>query len=354
MSSQTRPPATTKNRHPVPDRELILDLQKKLKNTVAPLLEGYEKVALVDFPHHPNVGDSAIWLGEIELLSQLGIEPCYTCDIHTYHPNTLRRAIGPDGLILIHGGGNFGDIWPYHQRLREQVVQDFPDHPIVQLPQSIQFNESSALERARRIFDAHPRFTLVCRDQHSHRFSQEHFQCRTLLAPDAAFFLDLAALRASPDHDVMYLARSDVERPATPLLDGKHTDLRILRSDWLQETPTWIDRLAATLTRQLNLRPRLNPILRKPTSATYTPVAWNNVRRGCRLLSRGRVVVSDRLHAHILCILMGIPHCFLDNNYGKNRRFWTSWTKDSKTAHWCETQESVETTVRELLAHAEH
>ena len=39
--------------------------------------------------------------------------------------------------------------------------------------------------------------------------------------------------------------------------------------------------------------------------------------------------MSDRLHAHILCLLMGIPHVLLDNTYGKVRSFHETWTQAS-------------------------
>jgi pyruvyl transferase EpsO len=44
-------------------------------------------------------------------------------------------------------------------------------------------------------------------------------------------------------------------------------------------------------------------------------------------------VVTDRLHTHILCLLLGIPHAVLDNNYGKVGRFISCWTSDSILTH---------------------
>jgi pyruvyl transferase EpsO len=38
------------------------------------------------------------------------------------------------------------------------------------------------------------------------------------------------------------------------------------------------------------------------------------------------VVVTDRLHAHLLSLLLGIPHAVLDNSYGKLSRFLDAWT----------------------------
>lgn len=329
------------------DEDLIQGLRRHLLEGVGALLQGRRRVALVDFPNHPNVGDSAIWLGEVELLRQLGIAPVYTCDTLTYSRSGLARALGSDGVILLHGGGNLGDVWPHHQALRERVVRDFSDRPIIQLPQSIQFHSEEGLARAREAFDAHPDLTLLCRDRYSLDFAREHFRCRSELAPDSAFMLDLRPLRGEADHDVMYLARSDVEKGD----DQAHLeDLSVLRCDWLEEPRTPLIRLSDALSRQLVRRPSLDPLLRRPVSATYTPMAWQRVRRGCALLSRGRVVVTDRLHAHILSLLMGIPHVFMDNNYGKNRRFFEVWTRDAELAHWCDDPRRAGKMARELLA----
>jgi pyruvyl transferase EpsO len=62
--------------------------------------------------------------------------------------------------------------------------------------------------------------------------------------------------------------------------------------------------------------------------------ARQRLRAGCHLLSRGRVVITDRLHAHILCLLHGIPHVLLDNSYGKVRRVHETWTAGAPQVRW--------------------
>jgi pyruvyl transferase EpsO len=47
----------------------------------------------------------------------------------------------------------------------------------------------------------------------------------------------------------------------------------------------------------------------------------------------GRVVITDRLHAHILCLLMQIPHVLLNNAVGKTWTFYETWTRDSPLCH---------------------
>ena len=122
------------------------------------------RVALIDYPNHTNVGDSAIWLGEIETLRLLGADVAYECEAHGHDARAVRRAIGPDGTVLLHGGGNFGDEWPEYQRLREGVIDAHHDHPVVVLPQTLRFNREENRARAAAALAAHPRLTILCRD----------------------------------------------------------------------------------------------------------------------------------------------------------------------------------------------
>ncbi len=62
----------------------------------------------------------------------------------------------------------------------------------------------------------------------------------------------------------------------------------------------------------------------------YREVARDRLDRGLSLLSRGRTVVTDRLHAHILATLLGILSNFVaDNSYGKISEFAATWRPSS-------------------------
>ena len=47
---------------------------------------------------------------------------------------------------------------------------------------------------------------------------------------------------------------------------------------------------------------------------------------GMMFLQRGRVVITDRLHGHILSVLCGIPHVVLDPVNKKITSYMQSWT----------------------------
>lgn len=261
-----------------------------------------EPYALVDFPDHPNVGDSAIWLGEIALLHAVGAgDPAYISRWDDFDEAAFRAAC-PTGPILIHGGGNLGDIWPHHQHFREQLIERFPDRRIVQLPQSIHFRDEAHRTRFAALVGRHPDFHLYVRDQASLALARRHFECPATLAPDSAFGLGCIERSSAADCSILMLLRSDAERAErddAPLLALPDA----VALDWLDEPPVM--------------------------ASAPTARARERVERGLRLLSRGEQIVTDRLHGHILALLLGIDHVVLDNDYGKVGAYIDAWTATS-------------------------
>ena len=111
---------------------VINDLQESTLSAFRPLLAGRD-VAVMDFPNHSNCGDSAIWRGQQALARALGCRVVYRAGHGTYRREEVA-ALPASTVILLSGGGNFGDLWPTWHALREQDVQDFPARRLVQLP----------------------------------------------------------------------------------------------------------------------------------------------------------------------------------------------------------------------------
>jgi pyruvyl transferase EpsO len=61
----------------------------------------------------------------------------------------------------------------------------------------------------------------------------------------------------------------------------------------------------------------------------FPALARQRLARGLTLLSEGQVLVTDRLHGHILALRLGIPHVVLDNSYDKLHHFISAWTHTS-------------------------
>jgi pyruvyl transferase EpsO len=309
---------------------LVDTLRARIDATVRPLLRDVTRVALLDVPVHENIGDSAILMGTLALLHRAGKHVCYVCSIDTYSRPALARRLG-DGVILLSGGGNLGDLWPRTEEFRHRVLADFPDTRVIQLPQTMYYARTSALDEARAAFDAHPRFTMLLRDAHSLDAARSAFRAPCALCPDMAFALGPLPRRTSVRTSIVWLARRD--REASP----SARPVEFATIDWTSRRRTLLGRSERLLREWIGSHPRVleraSPVLGR--LATWS--AGQRFRAGCAMLAGGRAVITDRLHGHILSLLLGIPHAVLDNNYGKVRQFYETWTSDATLARWAET-----------------
>jgi exopolysaccharide biosynthesis predicted pyruvyltransferase EpsI len=304
------------------NHERIYHLQDKITKVMASLVPRSKEVILLDFPDHSNVGDSAIWLGETTFFRKThGIRPNYVCTTDNCSFDAIEKT---KGTIFLHGGGNFGDIWPDFQMFRESVLRRFPNRPIVQLPQTILFSNPENLTRSAEIINAHPSFTLLVRDSKSYDMAKAAFRCNIELCPDMAFFLGPLERAVPAVHDTLLLLRTDKEANLDRIVPStlpQHS----CRVDWLEDDPDF--QVHAKRRAVLSL-----PILgtnalkrNKRRELLYRKVAEARLQRGINLLSSGKFIITDRLHAYILSLLLGIPNQALDNNYGKISSFIDTW-----------------------------
>lgn len=285
--------------------------------------------ALLDFPLHTNVGDSAIWLGTLELLNaRFGSSPSYVTWHHQF-PTDLD-CILPQGPIFFLGGGNFGDLWQGYWQNRVAILSRFRHRRIVQMPQSIHFSDlkGEALHLTRQAIADHPDFTLLVRDYESLEFAHANFDCPVYLCPDMAFGLRQLTSDTVAEVPVLALMRDDLERR------DNGTTAAILQTeaqvtDWATNAkPPLVGRIVPRLVRNL---PQLRSQLMGSLEAAFRRQAWWHLQRGCNILGKGEVVVTDRLHGHIICSLMAKRHAVMDNSYGKVMRYVTAWPDDGLT-----------------------
>lgn len=314
--------------------EILRTLRAEIDRVLVPLIQGHERhICLIDPPNYSNVGDSAILLGELAFLkARFPRSRISFFDIDSYSER-CESLIDRASIILLNGGGNFGDVYPRQQELRLRLLMRFPDKRIVQLPQSIWFTDPANIARTAKAIASHGDFHLLARDRASHAFATENFACRAWLSPDMAFWLDL--IPKVPTHDVFCLLRSDKEavadRRAIDDAVRDHTASFEAR-DWLDEPNTvtrWLDH---RLLWQTQRSPRLTWALMPVMLAARRRYAQDRVGAGIELLSRGRLVVTDRLHAHIMCCLLGIPHLMFDSLDGKVSSLYRTWSHAFESA----------------------
>ena len=344
--------------------ERALDMPRRFRNLILealrPLVQPGQDCALTIFPDHWNAGDSAIWCGAVSFLAELGLEIKYTCTLENYDKQILAARV-KEGPIIICGGGNFGDVYDSEVRLRELLMRDFSDRRVIQLPQSIWFKRKKNLEAMKVRTSKMRDFHLLLRDNTSVSFAKQHFDCSSVLCPDMAFGMDgLSKWRGMHKVDILWLNRMDSE--TAKIWDPVEVPFSVERTDWLELGPElntlllsdraflWFDRI---------IRKKGLSNLRGFTDKCGLSSDWHlhlaqiRVKRGCEFLARGRILITDRLHGHILALMLGLPHVVMDNNYHKLRNFYKTWTKGIPGVYWAETSEDAFAHCNNYLRHAE-
>lgn len=139
-------------------RSHAADAMQRLSDLVAGIAglvpEGRPAVYL-DYPVHLNVGDLLIEAGTEQFFKHCGVNIVERRSAYDFGA-AARQRVTPDSVILLHGGGNFGDLYPLHQQFREAVIAAFPQNRIVMLPQTLHFESPGALAACAGRFARHP------------------------------------------------------------------------------------------------------------------------------------------------------------------------------------------------------
>jgi pyruvyl transferase EpsO len=319
--------------------EKIKELRALITSRLAPLVDS--DCWLLELPYYANIGDLLIWEGTERFLRGLGGVRCrYRASSATF----ATRAAGEDTVILLQGGGNFGDLWEGPQEFRRRVIRDYPANRVVILPQTVYYRSAETLLADAALFARHPRLTICARDTESYALLRAHFPANTaLLVPDMAFFMDAfdssfprgAATRRVPCAfpAALFLKRGDKELDTS----GEYTralpegGCGVETADWPSLKRRRVS--VAVLRRLLGLSARL-PSLFRPLADFYAARIFKPywIKAGARFLGRYEKVYTTRLHGAILCCLLKKPFALFDNSYGKNSAFFRTWLADVEGA----------------------
>lgn len=317
-----------------------MNFQTLLQDALLPLVSLGEQCVLVDYPNHSNVGDSAIWLGEIHLLQQAGIPVVAIGDLICDTWEEITNAVG-GRTILIHGGGNFGDLWGRHHLFRERLCHEFSRNRIIQLPQSIHFEDEANRLVSQEMFRSHPDLHLMVRDRRSLEIAETFAPGRAYLVPDAALCLPREMrTRNRARYDMLVLLRTDLESTQDQRIDALLPEgVRANITDWLSEKDGFWHRCYARLQQiDPDKRPLLRPAINAFVLGAANQLAGARFDRGMDLIQSARVVVTDRLHTVVLSWLSGTPVFFSDNTYGKLSGVVECWLKDESGIFRCDSQ----------------
>ena len=303
-------------------------LATAVRTAILPLVDS--DYVLLDCPYHYNIGDSLIWQGELDLLKG---SPHRMLSHSSVFTRNDRTPIDPSTLILLHGGGNFGDLWRLHTLYRLEVTARYPGNRIVVLPQTVHYADPEIMKADAEAFSRHPNLTLCARDERSYAILKENFANPALLVPDSAFCIDMGRFRsllpAAPS-GTLYLKRRDRELAASGAAIPAGADVRDWPSSnkWSRAGLTFfLLRGAAIAFRGEHGR---RGAFRRAAASSADNFALRHflphaVETGVRFIGSYERIYTTRLHGAILSMLCDRPFSLVDNSYGKNSSFFETW-----------------------------
>ncbi|ACI11859.1 polysaccharide pyruvyl transferase family protein [Klebsiella variicola] len=305
--------------------------QNNLKNKlteILPFIKDKNEVIFLDYPVYLNVGDLLIYHGTENFFKENNINIKLRRSNARYSVKEIKKYINPNTVILMQGGGNFGDLYPEFQKFRQDVVSSFPDTRIIILPQTAFFENEHELNKSVKSFGAHKDLIIFSRDTRSLSIFKK-FTSQTFLMPDMAHSLWGTLPKSQKSKGTLYLIRNDKEinQVQRRLLEHKNGDDKYV--DW-EDILTSKDLLMRKLCRKLD---GIGGVTNLSVLKNISNVIWYNytykmVQRYALYFTSHEKVVTSRMHGHIFSCLLSLPNDVIDNAYGKNSGYFKEWTYD--------------------------
>lgn len=247
---------------------------------------------------HGNMGDQALGFCRIELLKRIGISESkiveYTSSDRMRYWESIKKCIRPSDIILLRGGGCFGDLWEDGFEPILSFIESFPNNKIILFPQSVYFSNTTKgqqlLKKSTQIIGDRKNLYLFARDNSSYEKLKKIYPIANIYVTPDTVLSYKPSIKALRKDDVLFCLRKDKE---------KALDNNIINNieDIVNKLGYKIKRQDTCIKLQIkNLNERRAELYRM----------WET-------FSNSKIVVTDRLHGMIFALITGTPCLVFDN-----------------------------------------
>lgn len=266
-----------------------------------------QSVILVLTPQHSNLGDHAIAIAEIKMLTDLGIP---YVEITGKELALLQKygllSIMNGYPIIINGGGNLGTLWPYAELLMRDIVRFNSKSTIAIMPNTIYYEKSDwgkeEYNNSKKIYNAHCKLYMYSREQSSYDIMHNSYN-NVKLIPDVVLSLNETKETVVRNGCLLCL-RSDCEKTITS--EEEH----ILKSQ--------VESLFADNYRYSDTH---------APSAVPIELRTHALETKLEEFRTSELVITDRLHGMIFAAITGTP-CIVINSKSPKVKGCYDWIKD--------------------------
>ncbi|MBR6201064.1 MAG: polysaccharide pyruvyl transferase family protein [Spirochaetales bacterium] len=283
---------------------------KLAKQWISHFDKNRNKILLALTPEYGNIGDQLIAFATTQFLSdyfpkkQIDELPMkLVTEKSIKYLNTSLYS-----TVIISGGGYFGSLWFDFEKKSRLIIDYYKNTNIVVFPQTIYYDDNSLYEQkqAIKLYSQCSSLELFIRDNSYSTFIRnvsDSMKTHIYNIPDMA----------------MYLEFSHSEQKRTNITICLRKDKESTNSnEFIQE----LCKTDTLKTQNINY------------TDTIVPYEIYPQNRECEIMKKvqefqeSKLVIADRLHAMILCLITGTPCIALNNISKKVEGVWKLWLQD--------------------------
>lgn len=298
--------------------ESIMLAAKSRLSAIAKVIDG-RVIDYVDVPVYENAGDLLIMLGTRRFFEANNIRVRGLYTFFNYRAKDLKS----DVAIVFQGGGNFGDLYEGPQNIRSHCIQKFKENRIVILPQTIHFENIENFKKCCALYRQHKDLHIFVRDAESYKLASQMTD-NVYLSPDMAHHLWPYSALQRPGKGVLAFIRTDDESKNKISFPDNQINLQ---TDWPEfllkyKLKVKIIHYLLVVSSRFKFSAKIDQFL----MSRWIELAEVICSDAANLFSKYSLIITDRLHGHILACLVSRKNILHDNSYGKNSNYSSSWT----------------------------
>lgn len=263
-----------------------------------------QRIFLFSTPIHRNIGDHAIVKATLTFLEDK-FKYHEVVEIPRQYINFFIKNfhVNKDDIVLIHGGGFFGNLYPVEAVAFLNVIDNYKENKIIVFPQTIYIDETKemsytyfekGIKKAKNI-------TFFAREEQSYRIAkQSGFFNSVHLVPDIVLYLNQMPVNTNKS-GILLVLREDDEIT-------RNFDLAKLEKIFKSE---------------------FQIVLEKSSTMSEYSISPNQrekaVNDKIEEFSKYNLVITDRLHGMIFSYLANTNCLAIDNKTKKSSEVYKAW-----------------------------
>ncbi len=269
-----------------------------------------KKVVIFLAGFYANLGDLAITYAQREFLREMypNREIILVPSTETYTSmKTLKKIINKDDIITLIGGGNMSDLYWSLESARLFVIKNFKKNKIISFPQTVSFSDTEkgqkCLDISKKVYSKHQNIVFFLRENNAFKRFKKYFpNVKCELCPDMVLSLKKTEPRRERNQIVCCLRN-----------DGESYISGAQRKSIITQMRENFDNVI--------LRDTVDVSVDECTEAVFEETLENF----WDMLRSSKVVVTDRLHCMIFCVITGTPCVAIDNSNKKISGVYNEW-----------------------------